>query len=621
MVALATVVVFLIGVAEIGEAALQGAPPFGSLLLTTADLPPGFAQNPMQSGPVSRTTARALGGNPASVKDLGPGLVRAWAAHNGVEIRIAVVDLYNTMNAAEAIQGARRSYHKHGLSTFNAPTVAGGVGGAWDSPARKQKGVAIGFARGSMVFTVIVIAPSWFPDRTLVALSAVLSARELRHESARYHAGEPVAVGAGGVVSAAVGAIVGYLLVLSIWAYLRDPLARARWSRRRRATTAGEAAVAPDRGSVLDVTADARALKRVALAQFAASLIAFGVTLSGFRPNPLTTRVILWSCGLAIALAAALYRRRRIRRSGGLWMITGQRPLSATVLFVVAIVTAVLACASLLAGTLGSSGAPDSQAYLIAAACFVAVAGVAHRRARRLSALAADAAIRRDPRPPVLYLRSFGDDALRMRSATLGRASLVDRLSPGRFDSFEEIIVRHLSAIGPVVAVNRPGTSLAPLGAARETIAADDWHSALDHWIERSVMVVIGAPPGAPSPGLVWELGHLSAEPFRTRWIVVVVPVAAERLRERWRRFASETAAWPAASELGCDPGQVLAMDRSDGRWRAITARQRTEWTYAAALRAVAGELPANSDMAPARAAMPDARPSAPTPSRSPASV
>src|SRR5262249_42685048 len=72
-----------------------------------------------------------------------------------------------------------------------------------------------------------------------------------------------------------------------------------------------------------------------------------------------------------------------------------------------------------------------------------------------------------DPRRPVLYLRSSGDDRLRLRTATLGRPSLVERFTFRRFDRFEAVLVRHLSRYGPVIAVNPPGARLAPLGAAR----------------------------------------------------------------------------------------------------------------------------------------------------------
>src|SRR4029077_18038660 len=98
--------------------------------------------------------------------------------------------------------------------------------------------------------------------------------------------------------------------------------------------------------------------------------------------------------------------------------------------------------------------------------------------------------MRRAPGPPVLSLRSFPDDRLRLRTATLGRPSLVERFTPRRFDRFEEVLIRHLSRYGPVSAVTPPGTRLAPLGAARETIEPANWQSAVAGWMAHSALIV-----------------------------------------------------------------------------------------------------------------------------------
>lgn len=596
LIGIATVGILAVGLGEVGNALQQGTPPLGSLLLTTADLPAGFIKNDAQSGAVGPATAAALGGDPAKANDLGgPGWVRSWATRDGsFKLRVLVLDMYNTTNAAEAMQGARNSYRSKGFYPFTAPTVPGGVAAAWVSRDGAEKALVVGFARGTLLFTVVLVAPGSFGDADTGDLGATLAARELRLESARYAGTQPRIVDEADVLVAPAGAAVGYLLLLSCWASFRDPLARRWWRRRRhhRFTPLDDVHATPASVSTLDVTADARALKRSALILLGISLMAVGVTLSGFLPHELNTRIILWASGPALGLAAVAYRSRRGRRRGALWMITGRRRLRATTLFLVGVAAAVFACSCLLSGTLASAGAPDSQDFLGAAACFAAVAGVAHRRARRLSAISAHAAIERDERPLVLYLRSFGDDRLRLRSATLGRASLIDRFSPNRFDSFEEVIVRHLSTIGPVVAVNRPGRGLAPLGAARETISDADWRSVVDNWIERAALVVISAPSGAPSPGLVWELAQVSTEDRWPRTVVVVPPVASEELRTRWERFATESADWPTAAELRSDPSQVLAMIRRGGRWVAITGSKRTEWTYAAAIQA-ASKAPA----------------------------
>ncbi len=125
--------------------------------------------------------------------------------------------------------------------------------------------------------------------------------------------------------------------------------------------------------------------------------------------------------------------------------------------------------------TAQSLGADLGTAGLV----LVALGAIIFRSARRLGSVDARRLMLRDPRPPVLYLRSFGDDRLKLWTATFGRPSLIERFTLRRFDTFEEVLVRYLSRHGPVIAVNPPGTRLAPLGAARETIDSADWQSAV----------------------------------------------------------------------------------------------------------------------------------------------
>jgi len=57
-----------------------------------------------------------------------------------------------------------------------------------------------------------------------------------------------------------------------------------------------------------------------------------------------------------------------------------------------------------------------------------------------------------------MYLRTFTDDSLTIRTATYARQSLLDQLSPRRFGRFAEVPVRNLTVIGPIAARNPPST-------------------------------------------------------------------------------------------------------------------------------------------------------------------
>jgi len=221
--------------------------------------------------------------------------------------------------------------------------------------------------------------------------------------------------------------------------------------------------------------------------------------------------------------------------------------------------------------------------------------------ARRLGSADARRLMLSDPRPPVLYLRSSGDDRLRLRTATFGRSSLVERFTFRRLDRFEEVLVRYLSRYGPVIAVNPPGSGLAPLRAARETIDSADWHSAVAAWMARSALIVFLAPPDRVTQGRQWELRAVGEHDQWDRALMVVPPVPAEQLQARWRAFWAACAGfWPfTVAGPVADPGALMLAFRH-GRWDVTSADQRTEWSYAAALERVLGD--------PGRLAPPAAR-------------
>lgn len=94
------------------------------------------------------------------------------------------------------------------------------------------------------------------------------------------------------------------------------------------------------------------------------------------------------------------------------------------------------------------------------------IAHFVDRLGRRLRATSARRLLETDPRPHILYLRSFDEDKVRM-PATLTRRGLFERLSPVRSRRFEEVLVQCLTEFGPVIALSPPGTTLAALGAAK----------------------------------------------------------------------------------------------------------------------------------------------------------
>src|SRR5207244_2759102 len=120
---------------------------------------------------------------------------------------------------------------------------------------------------------------------------------------------------------------------------------------------------------------------------------------------------------------------------------------------------------------------PNQLSVAVAAVgvVLVGVGGVLFRLARMWARAGAQRLRQRDHRPAILYLRSFEDDELPIASVLSARRPFFELFRLGGTDPFEEAVAWELVPYGPVVAVGRPGRSLASLGAAREYLPDDEW--------------------------------------------------------------------------------------------------------------------------------------------------
>ena len=413
---------------------------------------------------------------------------------------------------------------------------------------------------------------------------------------------------------AVAGALICYLLLANGVGYLRNPLRRKPWRPRFRR-------VRPEPADTVDGTTDVSAAasrsSRVAVGRLAVQLAGLG--LVAYAADVFQVR--LWYAYLAAGLVVVWAGGRFIRPAGAgrgtnRAIMAGSHRVLVTVMLVVASAMILFGLAATVAfglyriqppganvqdlpglpgldlSGLGTTTGQDLATGLAAAGLGLLVLGaVIFLVARRLRSADARRLMRRDPRPPVLYLRSFGDDKLRIRTATFGRPSLIERFTPSRFDRFEEVLVRRLSRYGPVIAVNPPGTRLAPLGAARETIEPADWHSAVAHWMAHAALIVFLAPPSRASQGLHWELRTVAEHGQLDKALVVVPPVSAEQLQARWRAFGAACAGpWPFTVARPLADPRALVLAFRHGRWDLATADRRTEWSYAAALDQALGD-------------------------------
>ncbi len=141
------------------------------------------------------------------------------------------------------------------------------------------------------------------------------------------------------------------------------------------------------------------------------------------------------------------------------------------------------------------------------------------RRSQRHEASDAEEAMARDSRPPVLYLRSFRDDGTAVLddggAAWIGR--LIGAIGP---QTPEQELSEILGALGPLVAIGKPGEPLPELGAARLYVPHDQWQRKVIELMHQASLVVVRV---GSSAGVLWEIETALAEIPRQRLVFTVL--------------------------------------------------------------------------------------------------
>jgi hypothetical protein len=109
-------------------------------------------------------------------------------------------------------------------------------------------------------------------------------------------------------------------------------------------------------------------------------------------------------------------------------------------------------------------------------------------RGRQYLQPSAQSVLDHDHRAPILFLRSFVDDAAATSASVgigpFGFARLLDF-------SLETRLASYLMGIGPFIAVGSPQDRLPPLGAPRMNLRDDNWHLFVERMIAESQLIVM----------------------------------------------------------------------------------------------------------------------------------
>jgi hypothetical protein len=223
-----------------------------------------------------------------------------------------------------------------------------------------------------------------------------------------------------------------------------------------------------------------------------------------------------------------------------------------------------------------------------------AIGGVLFRIARALGRADTRRLLAVDHRPPLLYLRSFADDTLPLATIASARRPFFELFSFRGRDPFEEAVAWELATYGPVVAVGRPGHSLASLGAAREHLSDDTWKAQVAQRMDdaRAIAVATGE-----TPGLHWEVAQIVAAGHLGKTVFVFPPVERDDAARRWTFTASALgAAGARVGPLPADPGLVHTARVGDGGQVVATiASRRDEASYRTAVDRAMARIPAEA--------------------------
>jgi hypothetical protein len=222
-----------------------------------------------------------------------------------------------------------------------------------------------------------------------------------------------------------------------------------------------------------------------------------------------------------------------------------------------------------------------------ACGCALLIAALLTRIARAKSVTSLQRLIRTDQRSPILFLRSFSDDAVPVRVpwlwplqwlATRGRA----------LRSIDEILLEEGTVHGPVIALGRPGQSVPPYGAARGHFADVDWQRAVKDLSQSSLCIVLCV---GGSAGVAWEIAEIGKEEFADKLLVLFPPEAEKKARNfaLLDVIATGLPAFAApieAAKAQLRPSEkVIGLFSEYGTLRILTARKFRSYHYITALR------------------------------------
>jgi hypothetical protein len=612
----------------------QPAPRFGptqsATISGTDELPPGVGIDPKVI---------------AFLNDRAHTAVRVWSTDSGVAAAVGITKYPYGIFAAAALHAAGELPNLRVVTLPGLGDIAHVITFVGTGPKAGQVGAS--FRRGPYSVTVLGqtkdSAGAAAAAGLVIDLTRQTAGRLPAGASSPYHFPSPPS-------TLAALALTGLFVTTAGASSIGVGRARAWSLRRAKHPPAYAAPVVAPSSAVVALDEDARQLRRRGVTVVVVQLVAVNVMVIALAGDFGWPGVAIAVLGLASGLAFTSWWRQR--ELGAIGPDAPRRRLvlprfGGLVMGVLALAILALGVSYSLKGLrylvlkptlaqlkwsnrLGLTPRGVGLAFAIGGVAVAALGGILFRLARALGRANTRKLLDVDRRPPILYLRSFGDDKLPLATIASARRPFFELFSFRGRDPFEEAVAWELTTYGPVVAVGRPGHSLASLGAAREHLSDATWKTQVAARMTdaRAVTVATGE-----TPGLHWEIEQLVTAGHLHKTLFLFPPVSPDLLDRRWAfTSAALAAAGACVAALPFDVGFVHTAQVMPDRTVMVTvARRRDEATYRtavdramaamAALPAVSPPWPAPSARAPATPPMPaaPAPPGAPAEATAPA--
>lgn len=147
------------------------------------------------------------------------------------------------------------------------------------------------------------------------------------------------------------------------------------------------------------------------------------------------------------------------------------------------------------------------------------LAGLIRFIAQRLTRTSLEGLISSDPRWPILFLRSFRDDQVRLAPPKRTLLRWLIFLGDPR-PLLDHILLENMTPYGPVAAIGAPGAR-PPFGVARTYVSDQDWKLAVQELSTKALIIVIAVDE---TPGVRWEIEYISSAKWTKKTLFLLPP-------------------------------------------------------------------------------------------------